>query len=238
MYTTIAHSRLRHHFLTRKRTINHNLEEQAQALYKSWFVDFEPFKDGKFVESELGMIPEGWRVSNLLEISSIYDSMRKPLSNMQRSSMAKVYPYYGATEIMDYVGNYIFDGIYLLMGEDGSVVREDGSPFLQYVNCKFWPNNHAHVLQGANGYSTEMLHCALLHTNITHAVTGAVQAKLSQTSMKKILFVLPPEDICIAFDSILQSIYQSKRAIGRENQILEKQRDIVLPKLMSGELTC
>ena len=50
---------------------NHNLEQQAQALYKSWFVDFEPFKDGKFVESELGMIPEGWRVGQLSEIAKI-----------------------------------------------------------------------------------------------------------------------------------------------------------------------
>lgn len=218
--------------------INHNLEEQAQALYKSWFIDFEPFKDGKFVESELGMIPEGWQCVNLTEISSIFDSLRKPLSGMQRESMKKLYPYYGATEVMDYVDNYIFDGIYLLMGEDGSVIKPNGDPFLQYVEGKFWPNNHAHVLQGANGYSTEMLHCALLHTNITHAVTGAVQAKISQANMKKILFALPPDNICYAFDSIIQSIYKSKRTIEKENNTLRVQRETILPRLLSGEITC
>ena len=218
--------------------INHNLEEQAQALYKSWFVDFEPFKDGIFVESELGMIPEGWQCVNLTEISSIFDSLRKPLSGMQRESMKKLYPYYGATEVMDYVDNYIFDGIYLLMGEDGSVIKPNGDPFLQYVEGKFWPNNHAHVLQGANGYSTEMLHCALLHTNITHAVTGAVQAKISQANMKKILFALPPDNICYAFDSIIQSIYKSKRTIEKENNTLRVQRETILPRLLSGEITC
>ena len=216
--------------------INHNLEEQAQALYKSWFVDFEPFRGGKFVDSELGLIPEGWNCISLTDISMVFDSMRKPLSGMQRENMKKLYPYYGATEIMDYVDNYIFDGIYLLIGEDGSVVRSNGAPFLQYVEGKFWSNNHAHVLQGTNGYSTEMLHCALLNKNIKHAVTGAVQAKLSQSNMRKILLVLPPKDVSNGFDSIIQSIYNSKRTIERENNNLSKQRDNILPKLMSGEL--
>ena len=222
--------------LRQKAQGNHNLEAQAQALYKSWFVDFEPFRGGNFVDSELGLIPEGWGCVSLTDISMIFDSMRKPLSGMQRENMQKLYPYYGATEIMDYVEHYIFDGIYLLMGEDGSVVRPNGSPFLQYVEGKFWANNHAHVLQGTNGYSTEMLHCALLNKNIKHAVTGAVQAKLSQSNMRKILLVLPPKDVSNAFDSFIQSIYKSKRSIEKENNALRNQRDNILPKIMSGEL--
>ena len=222
--------------LRQKTQGNHNLEEQAQALYKSWFVDFEPFRGGKFVDSELGLIPEGWTCVSLTDISMIFDSKRKPLSGMQRENMKKIYPYYGATEIMDYVENYLFDGIYLLMGEDGSVIRPNGAPFLQYVEGKFWPNNHAHVLQGTNGYSTEMLHCALLNKNIKHAVTGAVQAKLSQSNMRKILLVLPPTDVSNAFDSFIQSIYKSKRSIEKENNALSNQRDTILPKIMSGEL--
>ena len=71
MYETITYSRPRHRSTRQSTLRNHNLEEQAQALYKSWFVDFEPFKDGKFIESELGMIPEGWRVGTLSEVSSI-----------------------------------------------------------------------------------------------------------------------------------------------------------------------
>ena len=64
--------------ITLNNRINHNLEEQAQALYKSWFVDFEPFRGGNFVDSELGMIPEGWGCVSLTDISMIFDSMRKP----------------------------------------------------------------------------------------------------------------------------------------------------------------
>ena len=136
------------------RRINDNLEQQAQALFKSWFVDFEPFKDGEFVESELGMIPKGWRIVNLFDVAEVLDKYRKPLSGQEREKMAKIYPYYGATSCMDYVDNYIFDGVYTLIGEDGSVIKEDGLPYMQYVWGKLWVNNHAHILQGKNGFST------------------------------------------------------------------------------------
>ena len=225
----------RRRFLTTRRPRNHNLEEQAQALYKSWFVDFEPFKGGMFVDSELGMIPEGWHVKNLLEVASLFDSKRKPLSGNERSQMDKIYPYYGATSVMDYVDDYIFDGTYLLMGEDGSVMTEEGFPFLQYVTGKFWPNNHAHVMQGRCGFSTEMLHCALLRKVIKSSVTGAVQAKISQGNMKKILFAYTPKDILVAFDNLLQKIYNQMRNTSSQNATMSLVRDNMLPRLMSGQ---
>ena len=218
------------------RRINRNLEQQAQALFKAWFVDFEPFKDGKFVDSELGKIPEGWKVGNLLDIAIVFDSLRKPLSSRERNAMAKIYPYYGATSLMDYVEDFIFDGTYLLMGEDGSVVNENGHPYLQYVFGRFWVNNHAHVLQGKNGYTTEMLHCLLYKKNISSIVTGAVQAKISQTNMKKILVVIPTKDICTNFSNLIAPIYAKVRNIESENSKLSKIRDTLLPRLMSGEL--
>lgn len=218
------------------RRINENLEQQAQALFKSWFVDFEPFKDGKFVDSELGKIPEGWKVENLLDIAELYDSFRKPLSSRDRAPMAKLYPYYGATSRMDYVDNYIFDGVYLLMGEDGSVVDEKGYPYLQYVFGKFWSNNHAHVMQGKNGFTTEMLHCFLLKKNISGIVTGAVQAKISQQSMKKILLAIPNKNLCKKFACLIAPIYANIRNIINENKRLSQLRDALLPRLISGEL--
>ena len=218
------------------RRINDNLEQQAQALFKSWFVDFEPFKDGKFVDSELGMIPEGWRVGNLLDIAKLYDAKRKPLSSRERENMKKIYPYYGATSIMDYVDKYIFDGTYLLMGEDGSVMDDKGYPYLQYVFGKFWSNNHAHVMQGKNNFSTEMLHCLLLKKNISPIVTGAVQAKISQANMRKILITQPPHEITIIFSSLIKPIYEIRKKNELENQRLSILRDTLLPKLMSGEL--
>ena len=218
------------------RKINSNLEEQAKALFKSWFIDFEPFKDGKFVDSELGKIPEGWDVVNLLDVSVLFDKRRKPLSGQQRQKMEKLYPYYGATSIMDYVDDYIFDGVYLLMGEDGSVVKSNGSPYLQYVYGKFWPNNHAHVMQGKNGYSTEMLWCLLDLTNVSSIVTGAVQGKISQQSMQKIKVPLPTQEVCDRFNIIINPIFAEIRLLSESSMRLSALRDTLLPKLMSGEI--
>ena len=218
------------------RKINENLEQQAQALFKSWFVDFEPFKNGEFVDSELGMIPKGWGVGTLFDVAEILDKYRKPLSGKDRESMQKIYPYYGATSCMDYVDNYIFDGIYTLIGEDGSVAKEDGLPYMQYVWGKLWVNNHAHILQGKNGFSTEMIHVMLSMTNIQHLVTGAVQAKLSQANMQKILLPIPPSEVLDNIRPIIDKMYELKRNNEDEFHRLATLRDTLLPKLMSGEL--
>lgn len=216
--------------------INADLEEMAQAIFKNWFVDFEPFKDGKFVDSELGMIPEGWKVGGLFDIAEIFDKKRKPLSGNVREKMDKIYPYYGATSCMDYVDDYIFDGIYTLIGEDGSVVKENGLPYMQYVWGKMWVNNHAHILQGKNGYSTEMIHALLSITNIKFLVTGAVQAKLSQGNMQKILVAIPPKNVLDEIRPVIDNLYSKIRINTDENSRLSLLRDTLLPRLISGEL--
>ena len=218
------------------RRICENLEAQAQALFKHWFIDFAPFKNGKFVESELGMIPEGWRVGSLFDIAEVHDSKRKPLSGMERAKMKKVYPYYGATEQMDMVDDYIFDGRYVLMGEDGSVVRENGLPYIQYVWGKIWVNNHAHVLTGKNGFTTEMLIPFLTTYNIKGLVTGAVQAKLNQANMAKISLAIPPMSILENISVLFESLYGTYRNCCTEIVTLSILRDTLLPKLMSGQI--
>ena len=217
--------------------INDNLEQQAQALFKSWFVDFEPFRNQPFIETELGMIPQGWKVGTLFDVAEIYDRLRKPLSRKDRENMERKFPYYGATSCMDYVDNYIFDGIYTLIGEDGSVIREDGLPYMQYAWGKFWVNNHAHILQGKNGFSTEMIHVLLSITNILHLVTGAVQAKLSQANMQKILLAIPPSDVLEEVRPIIGDFYEIRRKNEDESARLASLRDTLLPRLMSGELS-
>ncbi len=162
--------------------ISKNLEEQAQAIFKNWFVDFAPFG---------GKMPGGWKVGTVADIIITHDSKRIPLSGMQRDAMKKIYPYYGATSCMDYVDNYIFDGIYLLLGEDGTVIDENGFPILQYVEGKFWVNNHAHILTGQNGYSVEMLYLFFSLTSVREIVTGAVQPKISQGRLNSLAAIIP-----------------------------------------------
>lgn len=94
------------------------------------------------------------------------DSKRVPLNSRDREARKGPYPYYGATSIMDYIDDYLFDGIRVLLGEDGTVIREDGKPVLQYVWGKYWVNNHAHILKAKPGYSTESIYIALAKTAI------------------------------------------------------------------------
>jgi len=125
--------------------INDNLLAQAQTLYKQFF----PYS----VQDDL---PDGWRIGTVGEIIEIHDSKRIPLSGADRAKMEKkIYPYYGAASLMDFVDNYIFDGKYLLLGEDGTVVDDAGYPILQYVWGQFWVNNHAHILTGRLGYELQ-----------------------------------------------------------------------------------
>ena len=207
--------------------INDNLEQQAQAIFKSWFVDFEPFG---------GKMPEGWRMGKVGEIIELYDSKRIPLSGQQREKMEKRYPYYGATSLMDFVDNYLFDGIYLLLGEDGTVVDTEGYPILQYVEGKFWVNNHAHILTGKNGFSVEMLYLLFSLTNVKDKVTGAVQQKISQGNLISIDTVIPTIDYCKKIDELIQPIFSQIRNNRSENQKLTALRDTLLPKLMSGKI--
>ena len=150
--------------------------------------------------------------------------------------MAKVYPYYGATSLMDYVDNYLFDGIYLLLGEDGTVVDSLGFPILQYVYGQFWVNNHAHIITGKEGFSVEELYLFFSLTNIKSIVTGAVQQKVSQQNLKKVSAIIPSKEALCAFDEVIQPIFAQIRNLRDENEYLANLRDTLLPKLMSGEL--
>ena len=209
--------------------INNNLEQQAKALYKDWFFDFSPF-------SSDGNLPNGWHFGTVGDIIQIHDSKRVPLSGSERDKMAKVYPYYGATSLMDYVDNYLFDGIYLLLGEDGTVVDSLGFPILQYVYGQFWVNNHAHIITGKEGFSVEELYLFFSLINIKSIVTGAVQQKVSQQNLKKVPAIIPSKQALSAFDEIIQPIFAQIRNLRDENANLSQLRDTLLPKLMSGEL--
>ncbi|WP_435674021.1 restriction endonuclease subunit S [Pseudomonas denitrificans (nom. rej.)] len=237
------------------RETNATLEAIAQALFKSWFVDFDPVRakaEGRqpegmdaataalfpdsFEVSELGLVPKGWRYVSLKEITAIFDSQRVPLSGQERDKRKGIYPYYGAASLMDWVDGYLFDGVYLLLGEDGSVADTAGNPVTQYVWGKIWVNNHAHVLQGRAGVSTEHLMLALQKTNVSPYITGAVQAKLSQANMWRIPFLRSSEAVSMAFGEAIAPLFASIRHNHEQSQTLTQLRDTLLPRLISGHL--
>ena len=206
--------------------INDNLLQQALTLYRRHF----PYA----ITEEL---PKGWHVGTVDDIVEFHDRKRIPLSGAQRTKMEKrIYPYYGATSIMDYVDEYIFDGTYLLLGEDGTVIDKNGFPILQYVWGKFWVNNHAHVLTGKLGYSIDILYLLFSHTPVKSIVTGAVQPKISQANLRTVQVVIPPQSELGIFDETVRPIFNQIRHNREQNKLLSAMRDVLLPKLMSGEI--
>ena len=174
-----------------------------------------------------GVVPTGWRATTLGEVIEISDSKRIPLSGREREERRGKYPYHGAASVMDYVDDFLYDGIYAFMGEDGK-------PVLQYVWGKFWVNNHAHVLCGKNGISTEHLLLHLKGCNIAPFVNGAVQPKLNQGNMNRIPFMLPPPEIGQAFAKTIEPLFAQIRANTEQSRTLATLRDTLLPKLLSG----
>ena len=149
--------------------INDNLLELMDNLFYKFFPQINVGNDliGSFIQN--------------------YDRFRKPLSKKQRSAISGKYRYIGAASVMDYINKYNFEGIYLLLGEDGTVVDNKGYPILQYVFGKFWPNNHTHVLKGKN-ISTEWLYLFFRQRKVLNIVTGAVQKKISQKNLNSLEF--------------------------------------------------
>lgn len=182
-------------------------------------------------------LPAGWRVGTVGEIIEIHDSKRIPLSGAQRAKMEKrIYPYYGAASLMDYVDEYIFDGKYLLLGEDGTVVNDAGYPVLQYVWGQFWVNNHAHILTGKLGFNVESIFLLFKHTPVKSIVTGAVQPKISQANLRSIQVVIPPRSELDAFNELICPLFGQIRQNQDQNKLLATLRDTLLSKLMSGEI--
>ncbi|MBR6893907.1 MAG: restriction endonuclease subunit S [Bacteroidaceae bacterium] len=200
------------------------LEATAQALYRKMFVDG--------IDKE--NLPEGWKVGKLEDICDCFDSKRKPVAGYDRDKMdssKRIYPYYGAAALMDYVDDYIFDGDYILMGEDGTVMNDDYTPVIQYVRGKFWVNNHAHILKGKNGFDENLLYLFLKQTNVKDIVTGGVQAKINQENMMSIPAIIPPHDLIKELRGMENPIFREIHLRKQENSKLSQLQSLLLAKM-------
>ena len=191
--------------------INDNLLDVAQLIFNSMFPNVN------------------YGTQTIGELTKNFDKFRKPLSKKQRIEIQGNYRYIGATSVNDYISKYNFDGIYLLLAEDGSVQDNNGFPILQYVFGKFWPNNHTHVLQG-NNISTEWLYLFFRQHKVSELVTGAVQPKISQSNLNKISITAPTEEEKEIFSTRTDNIFslirqnelQSTKLLMLKNLLLSK----------------
>ena len=129
------------------------------------------------------------------EISVNYDKKRIPLSGAQREKRKGEYRYYGAQGVIDYIDDYIFDGTFLLIAEDGENLKSKKQNIAQVVNGQFWVNNHAHIVMGNDLCDTHYL-CYLINSmDLSGYVTGSAQPKLSQANLNAVSLLLPRMEI-------------------------------------------
>ena len=202
--------------------MNETLEQMGQALFRHYFIDNPE--------------AEKWEDGVLGDIIVNFDSKRKPLSSRQRAEMQGEYRYFGATSVMDYVNDYLFDGKYLLLAEDGSVMKKNGTPYLQYVWGKFWVNNHAHILQAKEPFTVEYLYLLLSQANVQSLVSGAVQLKINQKAMNSFKIKLPTSTLVEEFCASIDPMFAQRRKNEEEIQTLTTLRDTLLPRLISGKV--
>jgi len=127
----------------------------------------------------------------LMDAANNCDSLRVPLSAAERKLLKSKYPYYGAQGIIDYVDNYLFDGEYLLVAEDGENLKSRKENLCTLVNGKFWVNNHAHILKAQPNFNIKYLYYYLNAIDFSGLVTGSGQPKLTKESLNSIPLVIP-----------------------------------------------
>lgn len=160
---------------------------------------------------------ETYKLSDLCEI---LDSKRKPLSALQRAKKQGIYPYYGAQGIIDHLDEYLLDGEYLLVAEDGANLETRNQPIANIAKGKIWVNNHAHVLGNNGKCPLNLLGFILNNMNISPYVTGCAQPKLNQENLRNIEIELPSHIDRIA--SILSSLDRKIELNNKINADLEE----------------
>lgn len=153
------------------------------------------------------------RAVRLGDVTDNFDSLRKPVKSTER--VAGEFPYYGASGVVDYVDNYIFDGEYLLIAEDGENLRSRSTPIAFLSAGKFWVNNHAHVVRGNQLADTRFLNYLLAITDISGYLTGSAQPKLSRASMDSIQLLLPDLETQRAIAEVLGALDDKVTANNR-----------------------
>ena len=209
------------------RRINENLEQQAQALFKSWFVDFEPFKDGEFVESELGMIPKGCSVKKLMNICTI--KYGKGIS--KNELVNEGFPVFGGNGIIGFHEKYLYELPQILVSCRGAA----SGKIMESYPMSFVTSNSL-VLELFNRLYYNYLKCYLMRNPLYDYATGSAQPQITIDNIKNVPILIPSEGVLEHVDYLFESIYKKQWELIQESGDLAELRDTLLPRLMSGEL--
>lgn len=204
--------------------INADLEEMAQTIFKNWFVDFEPFKDGKFVDSELGMIPEGWKVGCLGDLITIkYGKDHKKLDD-------GTFPVYGSGGFMRFVNSWLYNGESVLIPRKGTLDN------IMYVCEKFWTVDTMFFSVPKMDYVMKYVYNYIKRFDFSKMNEGTSVPSNTAARLNKMPILIPTHEILEMYDETLCPIYNKRKMKDKESRTLSLLRDTLLPRLMSGEI--
>lgn len=199
------------------RKINAKLEELAQAIFKSWFIDFEPFG---------GKMPEDWGLGKLADLISI-TSGKRPVNKTSEKSTQSMYPIIGASSIMGYTTNYLYDESILIIGRVGTL------GVVQKLVDRCWPSDNTLVIKSKY---FEFIYHTLKNIEYNSLNRGSTQPLITQSEIKNFELILPSIEIIEKFEILCSPIYKMQLTYQKESANLASLRDALLPKLMSGEI--
>jgi len=226
--------------------INANLEAQAQAIFKSWFVDFEPFQDGEFVDSELGMIPKGWRVGRFTDIADVLGGGTPKTGNS--SYWNGNVPFFTPKDV---------NGVYTLTTE--KYLSDEG---IRNCNSQLYPintvfitargtvgkialagvymamNQSCYALKGKDGYTQLFIYgiAQMVVESLCHKSSGAVFNAIVTRDFDSEYIVIPDKDIVTKYQDNVEPVFNLILNNAKQSRTLAAIRDSLLPKLMSGEI--
>ena len=222
------------------RKINENLEQQAQALFKSWFVDFEPFKDGEFVESELGMIPKGWRVGTLKEIADIIMGTSPSGSSYNTEGIGDVF-YQGRAEFsFRFPKRNMYTTEAKRFAEVDTVLVSVRAPVgdINVAEERCCIGRGLASVKSKKNYNSYILYLMQSLKNVFDRFNGegTVFGSINKKAFEEMQIIVPTGNVISKFDSIASSMDCQIKRTEQESRSLAELRDTLLPKLMSGEL--
>ena len=187
----------------------------------------------------IGEIPSHWVLSKVMYVLEFHNNIRVPLSSEERGERQGEYRYYGSTGIIDYIDDYLFDGEYVLIGEDGSNLRLRTYRLSNVVTGKFWVNNHSHILRSRGGNNHYYSHLLEL-TDFSNYITGSTQPKLTMDNLKIVPMISPPlsEQIQIVsyLDEQTQLIDKNIQTEERKIELLKEFRQSLISEVVTGKI--
>lgn len=201
--------------------------ELLDKLVKSRFIDMfgDPVTNNK-----------GWDKKEFSKVCVNKDSYRVPLKQSDRDKREGDYPYYGATGIIDHIDDYIFEGIHLLIAEDGKNLETKNKDIAFLAEGKFWVNNHAHVVVETDESNLYYLKYVINNINLKPYITGIDQLKLNRSNLDKIVINVPPIELQNQFEDFVKQVDKLKFEMEKSLKALEDNFNSLMQRAFKREL--